>query len=470
MGKGKKLISNAFILALGTFASKFLVFFMMPFYTRCLLPEEYGAADLISQTANLLIPLACAGITHGVFRFAVDKKEDPKKIFSSGLSVLLSASVVFALLSPLLGLFTPLSPYVALVVFYVISANIHAVVAQYIRAKGKILLFSLGGLMGTALTIGFNILFLVGMDMGAEGYVLSVVMGDVVVTLLLFLSARLWRDVDIRSVAFSKAKELLKYSVPLIPATIFWWITSVSDRFLVIAIEGEAVNGLYAAGYKVPTLITLLCGIFIDAWQLSALSENNEEDRRAFFGDVFVIFGGILFMGGSAVTLFSKVATRLLLAENYFESWRFIPVLAIAMVLYALVTFLGSVYTVEKKSVNSLITSAVGAVVNVALNLVLIPLWSAMGAAIATLVSYLVVMLLRMADSRRFLRFPLHLPLLLINGTLLGAQCVITVLEPSWWIPASAGISIMILALNGRNILRGVLPILKKILAKLKKS
>ena len=470
MEREKRLLSNTVILAIGTFASKFLVFFMMPLYTRYLLPEEYSTADLISQTANLLIPLACAGITNGVFRFAVDKDEDPKQIFSSGLSVLLASSILFVLLSPLIGLFATLNSYVWLVAFYVIAANAHAVVAQYIRAKGNTLLFSLGGLMGTALTIAFNLLFLVGFDMGVEGYVLSVVLGDVVVTFVLFLWARLWRDFDPHTVAFSKVRELLKYSVPLIPTTIFWWITSVSDRFLVIAMKGDEVNGLYAAAYKVPTLITLVCGIFIDAWQFSAISESDKKERQDFFGQVFVIFGSVLFMGASAVTLFSKVATRILLAETYFDSWRYIPVLALAMVFYSLVSFMGSVYTVEKRSVNSLLTSAAGAITNIVLNILLIPRWSAMGAAVATLASYLAVMLIRTADTRRFLRFSLGLPLLVVNMVLLSVQCVITVWAPTWWIPATVGIFCLILAINAKNILQGIMQTLRNYLAKTKKS
>ena len=73
--KRKKLILNTFILGIGVFASKLLVFLMMPLYTGILSPAEYSAADLISQTANLLMPLACIGITDGVFRFAMDRKK-----------------------------------------------------------------------------------------------------------------------------------------------------------------------------------------------------------------------------------------------------------------------------------------------------------------------------------------------------------------------------------------------------------
>ena len=96
--KYKKLISNTAVLGIGVFASKFLVFLMMPFYTGILSPDEYGTADLISQTANLLIPLACIGITDAIFRFAMDKEGDRRAVLTSGLFVLAISSVIFMLI------------------------------------------------------------------------------------------------------------------------------------------------------------------------------------------------------------------------------------------------------------------------------------------------------------------------------------------------------------------------------------
>ena len=93
ISKQKKLILNTLILGLGVFGSKLLVFLMMPLYTGILSPAEYSAADLISQTANLLMPLACIGITDGVFRFAMDKDGDKRRVLSSGLFVLLLSSI-----------------------------------------------------------------------------------------------------------------------------------------------------------------------------------------------------------------------------------------------------------------------------------------------------------------------------------------------------------------------------------------
>lgn len=465
MGKYKKLISNTALLALGTFGSKFLVFFMMPLYTACLLPAEYSMADLITQVANLLIPLACAGISDGVFRFALDESEDKKTVFSSGLCVLSITSLVFLALSPFLLFYQTLSTYVWLVILYVIFANIHSVVAQYIRALGRTGLFALGGIIGTMLTIGFNLVFLLGFDMGILGYVLSVVLGDVIVTGILLLVSGVYRDFDRHSIRRDKIGQMLRYSVPMIPTTIFWWITSVSDRQLVIAFRGSEVNGLYAAAYKAPTLLTLLCTVFIEAWQFSAVRETSEEERSEFFTRVFAYFQGLMFMAASGLVLFSKFITRILLAENYFDAWQYLPVLSLAMVYSGLVTFMGSVYMVRKKSVHSLVTAAVGAGTNILLNILLIPKYSAMGAAVATFASYFVVMILRSADALRMVKFKLGVPRLVFNTLILGAQCFIMVMEVPQWKWFSLACFAAVLVVNGANIyagIRGMLGGLKK--------
>lgn len=470
MGRYKKLFSNTAILALGTFASKFLVFFMLPLYTGCLLPEEYSTADLITQTANLLMPLACAGISTGVFRFAIDEAEDKRSVFSSGLAVLFVISAVFVLLSPLVGLFDALDGYVLLIAVYVLAANLHAVVAQYIRAKGNTMLFSLGGIIGTALTITFNLIFLLGLDMGVEGYVLSIILGDVIVTVLLFLLARLYRDVDFTIVYRAKISDMLKYSIPMIPTTIFWWITSVSDRYLVIAMKGSEVNGLYAAAYKVPTLLTLLCTVFIDAWQFSAVDEQDEGERADFFTNVFAGFQGVMFMAASGLILIARPVTAILLDELYFDSWQYIPVLSLAMAFSGLVTFMGSIYMVRKKSMHSFVTAAIGAVANIILNILLIPEYSAMGAAVATFASYLLVMIVRSIDALKMIRFKIGVWRLMFNTLALCAQCVVSVGAVKGWLVWDILIFLAVVAVNGRDILMSVLGILGKYRKKSQKT
>ena len=454
----RNLFRNTVILGLGTFGSKILVFFLLPLYTAYLTPEMYSAADLISQLSNLLIPLACLGITDGVFRFAMDRERDCREVFTTGFVILLSGSLLFGLLSPLLLLIDIFRDYVWLIVCYVLAADFHALCAQYLRAQGRTTLFAIQGIINTALTILLNVIFLIPLEMGVLGYVLSVVVADTLMTLFLFAFARL--DRDIRPAFFRKktARSLLAYSIPMIPTTVFWWVTSVSDRYLVDHICGGTVNGLYSAAYKIPTLLTLLCTVFIEAWQLSAVRDSEQQSERIpFFSQVFRGFQGLMFLACSGLIAFAQIGTDILFADSYADAWVYIPVLLIATVYAALVTYFGSVYFVAKKSVLSFLTAMLGAVTNIALNLILIPNCGAQGAAIATFVSYFVVYLLRAVNTRRhlpFRQYPLHVTL---NTLIVSAQAAAMILRVPGWIWMQIGAILLILLLNVKPLVTMVL-------------
>ena len=464
MGRYKRLLSNTAILGAGTFASKLLVFLLMPLYTSILSAAEFGEADIISQTANLLIPLAALGICDGIFRFALESAEDEKgkdSVFSTGITVLSFGSVCILLLVQLLRLISFFDGYVMLVAAYVICANFHSAAANYLRAKGKNKLFAVQGILNTSLTIVYNVIFLVVFHMGVLGYVLSVVLADLTVTLFLILYARLWRSFSIKAFDKQKAAEMLRFSIPYIPTTMMWLITSASDRYIVSAYCGTAENGLYAAAYKIPTIITLVCTVFIEAWQFSTVRDSNAEERSEFFGKVYKYFVGIIFMGASLLMATSKIFTRLLLDDSYYSSWQYIPPLTVALVFSSLVAFLGSVYFVEKKSVMSMLTAMAGALVNVALNFVLIPDHGAMGAAVATVISYMSVYAIRAYDTRSYLKFNMNSLKVIINTVLLSAQALLMIRSPNRWYLYQAAFLILMLIINGRDIVLSLTSVIK---------
>jgi O-antigen/teichoic acid export membrane protein len=240
-----------------------------------------------------------------------------------------------------------------------------------------------------------------------------------------------------------------------------WMITSASDRFIVAAYAGTAENGLYAAAYKLPTLISLAGGVFIEAWQFSSVSDARPEERSKFFGTVYKYYVSIMFIGTAVLIAGSKILTSLLLDESYYSSWQYVPVLALAMIFSALSAFMGSVYFLEKRSMRSMITAAMGATVNVLLNFLLIPTEGAMGAAIATAISYVAVYMIRAYDTGRYLRFGLCNARVIINTVLLTVGALIMILEPPFWICWQIGIILAVLAINGRDILKAVLDFLR---------
>ncbi len=466
MDKYKKLLSNTAILGLGTFGSKILVFLLLPLYTACLSPDEYSWADLITQSANLLMPILSLGICDAVFRFTMDRELDKKKVLNTGIYVILGGLAVSLVLFPLLNLIEYFNGYMWLIILYAMSANFHSILAQYVRAKGMTAFFAGQGIFATALTIGLNILFLVGLNIGLLGYVLSVVISDALSAFLIIFVIRKDFSLLVRNFSGKLAKVMLKYSIPLIPTTVFWWITNVSDRYMIKGFLGDEINGFYAVAFKIPTILILLSGIFIEAWQFSAVTEQDETkkgERAVFFGSVFDSFQGLLFISAAALIAFSKVFSKILFAEEYYTAWQYMPILVAATVFSSLVTFMGSVYLVDKKSVRSFVTSMIGAAINIILNLLLIttPL-GANGAALATFASYFVVFVIRALNTRRLIRFNLHPVKLSVNTAIIGVQTAFMIFELPYWILMQAVGIAAIFAVNATPILKGCVRILKR--------
>lgn len=452
MGKYKRLLSNTAILGAGTFASKVLVFLLMPFYTGILSSADFGTADLIAQTANLLIPLAAVGICDGIFRFTLDSADEPQKALSTGVVILAVGSTALCVFIQFFRLFHVFDGYILLIAFYVIAANFHSAFAGYIRARGRTTLFAVQGIINTVLTIVLNVLFLAVFEWGSTGYVLSVVVADSVMTVFLFFIAKIYRDISPKYVSRSLAKEMLRFSIPYIPTTMLWLITSVSDRYIVTAYCGESVNGLYTAAYKLPTLLSLVSGIFVEAWHFSTIKDANEEEKSSFFSQVYVNFMSVMFMGASFLIAGAKLFTNILLANSYYSSWEYVPILVIATTFSTLVSFLGSVYFLRKKSMLSMFTALSGAVINIILNFVMIPEHGAMGAAVATLISYLAVYIIRSYDTAKYLKFSLHPIRVTINALALFLQAAIMMGEIPYWQFLQAGMLVFVLIFNGKGI------------------
>ena len=430
--KYTRLLANTAVFTVGKLLSKLLMFFMIGLYTACLTEAEFGTAELITSGANLLIPLACVGISEGIFRSAAARDGDKEAFFTNGLLVYGVGSLVFLCLSPLLGLIPRFSESVWLIAAYVVVANLHTVVSQYLCAIGRTKLFAGQGILNTALVIGLNILFLPVLDFGVTGYVGSIILADLLTTVFLILITRLWRAVKPRSISKQTIAAMLKFCLPLVPTTIFWWITGVSDRYMVDMMCSPELNGLYTAAYKIPNLLIYAISIFDSAWKLSVSAEEDPEACAAFYSRVWRVYTTLAFLGGGGLILCSRICARILFAEAFEAAWVYIPILTFATVFTALCTFLGSVYFASKRTMGSMLTALAGAVLNVALNLLLIPRFDAMGASVATFVSYFAVCLLRLVTGRRLIPFKGEWGRLAINTLLTGALAVAVTLTGTY--------------------------------------
>ena len=448
MNKYQTLAANTALISIGTFGSKLLVFLMVRFYTGYLTPAEYGTADLITQTANLLIPVASLDIAEGVFRFAADQREQRAETFTIGVYTLLLGAAALLAALPLLRVLAGGRELGSLLAAFIIAACAHALCAQFIRAEGHTALYALQGLFNTAIYLVLNVLFLAVFRWGVMGYLLSTVAADCMSTLFLVCREKLWRRFRI-SPSLTLWRQILSYCIPLIPTAIFWWIMGVSDRYMVKWFLGSDANGIYAVAYKIPTILTILATVFMDAWQLSAIAESGDRQTHLrFYGRVWSAFASAVFLGAGGIITLSPLLIRLLADEPYYEAWQYIPMLTLSMVAAAFSNFMGSVYVVTKKSSASFWTSLIGALVNIGLNLWLIPRIGIQGAAAATFASCLAVFLIRLVSARRLLPFPLSGRKLALGIAVLLVQTAFILFRWPGWIAAQE-ISLSILLLLG---------------------
>lgn len=429
MNQYRTLITNTVLFGLSTFGSRFLNFLLPPLYTRVLTSAQYGVTDLIIQTGNLIIPLAAAGIGSGVIRFGLKRGSDKAPVFTTGVVVTLAGFAVLLAVSPLLEGISFLSGYVWLVLLYVVAANLHSVCSQFARTMGHIRLFALDGVLRTVLAIGFNILLLAVFPLGIAGYVLASVFADVAAALFVFLRAGQWRYLRLQAMSRAVTARMLRYCVPLIPSGICGWIISMSDRYLIALLMGSAATGIYAVSNKIPTVLLSIANVFTSAWQLSALAERPKGERTRFFSNVYSMYSAIAFLA----------------APEYYEAWRYVPVLTLGTTFACLGSFLSSIYMVEKRSAAILATTVAGAAANLVGNFFLIQPWGAMGAAVSTLLSYLLILVLRGGHSRRLLPIRWELGRFLPSVLLLALQCVLTGWELPLW-PLWSGLCLLAVA------------------------
>lgn len=419
----KKLFSNTLIFAIGSFSSKVLILLLVKVYTTYLSNDELGINDVITQIANWLQPLVTMTISEAVIRFGLDKAYSKKNVFTIGNVICFAGFGVLAIILPIVAISgiadKYLSGYSFLIYVYVVMSGLKLVYSTFVRALEKVMLFAVNGILTTFFTLFGTVFFIMGFKMGNTGYLLSIILSDFLSVIFLMFAGKLWRYLDFKHIDFDMLRVMLRYSIPLIPAQVLWLITNSSDSFMTTHYLGEAKNGILSASYKIPNLVATVYFMFGQAWNMSAIIEDDSEDRNEFYSNVFRLNQCLLYILAAGCLMIVGPLTNLWMGSDVWESSHYSPILIYSSVLSCFVTFLGSIYLTSKRTKRSLATSLVSGVINIGLNIILIPTIGLFGPAISTVVSYLVVFIIRAYDSRKIVPFNLDLPRLVVNNVLL---------------------------------------------------
>lgn len=466
MNKYQKLAGNTVIFAIGNFGAKFLSFILMRLYTGCMTDEQYGMADLLIQTVNVLYPIVTLSMADAVIRFGMEKKTDGRQVYTVALCSTLMGLAVLTLAMPLFNLFDTYNQYSFILYVCCYCSCFRQITANFVRAKGYVKLFALDGIVSSLTIVIFNVIFLVCLDMGVTGYVLSIILSDGLSFAGLTVMAGLHKYLDVSFFNKKLFKDMLRYSAPLIPAYVLWWITSASDRWFVKSLCGGGVNGVYSVAYKIPSLLMMFTTLFYQAWQMSAIENRNDSGLAKFYTKIYGAYSSLLMIAAGGIILLVKPLTYLLVdndpEKNFIFAYHYTPILVIAMIFQCLCQFTSSVYNVKKKSMNSMLTSIIAAAANLILNFLLIPEYGAYGAAIATAVSYAACFIIRIFDVTRLIEFKAYHIRTIINTLMVSGMAYIAITEPKLTYLWLIIIFLLVTALNFGAVMSTVKKILNR--------
>lgn len=460
MNKYKTLAFNTIIFTVGSFSAKIFSLLLNNLYTKHISPSGLYTKTLLENLVLFLLPVFTFSLTEAVVRYGLDKNYDKKQIFTTA-SVLTVAGLLLLLpVIPLLNLVPILKPirsYSVLLFIYISASALRALCAQFVRASNMVKLFSLDGILATMTLFIFSIVFISKLGMGVRGFMISMILSDTCSAVFLFIAGRIHRYADINSFSMSFGCTMLRFTLPLVPTAVIWTFTGFSDQIFIGNMHssrfelGKDAAGIYGAATKIPNLISMLSTIFIQAWNMSAIAENDSADRSSFYEKVYSVYESLLFIVSAGLILMIKLVSAVLINYSsypqYKTAYTYTPLLIAAAVFTCLNLFLAGIYTATKHTKNAFYTIFAVAAANIILNLSLIPLFGIQGAAFATFLSYLLCYCIRMIDARRYVPFRFSVRKTILNTSLLFLMSLPIIFNfNGWWLyelPIAAVIAVL---------------------------
>jgi O-antigen/teichoic acid export membrane protein len=391
----RRLGKHSAIYGFGGLVQRILAVLLLPIYTRYLSPADYGIVETLIALTTVLVITLRLGITNAFFRFYFDRPDPAHR------RLVLRTSFWFTMLMATLGLVVGIafSREISSVLFGssdeagVVAAAFVGLWAQMnyeqltslFRVEERSVAYVTASLANIALTIAATLTLVVALDAGPLG----VVVGNFTGTLLVYAALVGYRREQLGlQLDRGLLREMNRFGLPLVPSALLLWVTNFSDRFFLVKLADTQEVGLYSVGVRIASAMALLLTAFRTAWPAFAYSiEDDREAKRTYaFVLTYLVFAT------------SWVATGLALLSPWLVDWIAAPAFAsssqvVGPLAFAVVIFAGYVVMVigvgraRRTQFNWVVTGA-AAIVNVTLNLVLIPRYGMMGAAVATIAAY----------------------------------------------------------------------------------
>lgn len=424
MGKYKKLISNFVIFFIGNMGSRVIQFIFIPLYTYWLSTTEYGIIDTLVITVSLIGPFASLTIHDALLRFILGDRKKTASYYTTSIVIWIVGSVISILSYIPFSYVEIVKPYWMQFYLYLVLSNLYAIQTSYLRGEEKNKLYSIIGILFTLLQVSMIVLFIAHWQQGVVGYLYAQDIAFAVAIVLSVLFSGSWKSFKLSACNMSDTCGMLRYSIPLVPNAVMWWIINSSDKYMIMYFISASANGIYSIAAKIPTVVNVIYQVFLMAWQISAVDEYQNNGSKEFYSRVYRGLVSGLFLFASVVFVLIKPVVFLFLEESYWDAWKYIPFLFISAIFSSLAGYYGTFYVAYQKTKGALRTSAVCALCNIVLNYILLKQAGVVGVAIATMISFIVLYIYRVKDTSKLVRIPTEWKTVLFNTIVLFIQTI----------------------------------------------
>lgn len=413
----KALFKNSFIYSLTTFVQKGLVFLLLPLYTHYLPPDEYGIVTVMLAISFISSAFFTFGLDSAIIRFYYDSGQEAqefKKLFGTLLlSLFLISLVVFVVavtaLSPVVQYFMdniPFNPYAYVGFAIVVFQPLYNLCLAFLQAKNKAGSYSFLSFMYFIINIGVMVLLVVVLRMGALGYLLSILVAQI-----LSSGAGLWilRKEFILSFQLQYLKKAMRYSMPLIPHSVASQAAGYADRIILNKFMSTGMAGIYHLGYVLSMPIEVLTFSINRAYTplFFKQAEEQKEDLTEVI-DIALVITLIYLFFSTALALFSFEVVSWFFNENFLSAYRVIPFISFSFANTGFYYLFSTVLFYDKSLTKFVpVSTVIAGLTIIALDLILVPKIGFLGAGIAVYTGQLVLAILAYSFSRnRIIQWP----------------------------------------------------------------
>lgn len=417
MNKSKELIKNTIIIFIGKFSTQFITFLLLPIYTRVLSTSDYGYVDLIQTYLALLVPIIALRLDTGVFRFLIDVRDNNReksKIISSTSICLIFQLVLLSIIFIIVNLFIKIN-YFTLILLDVISMACSSVILQTTRGLGFNKDYSISSIISALVTIIGNVLFLIVFKLGISGVFLSTFIANISCVTYLVIKNKIYKYIKINMINKKDIHSLLKYSLPMIPNGLSWWVLNVSDRTILTYFISAAANGIYSVSCKFSSILSSLFTIFNMSWQETVSLHINDSDRDDFFSNVTENVLNLFNSLCLGIIVCMPWIFNIIIGEKYIQAYEYIPLLLLGNVFNALIGILGGIYIAKKNTKEVAKTTVFAAIINLLIDLLLVKFIGIYAAVLSTVISYFIMTIYRYIDVQKYVKIKIRKTIIILN-------------------------------------------------------